>query len=434
MNFKLTNSSSLQFFQLLRYLTFVLIGVVFTKTNLSVSEIGTYEQFLFISGAVSFFWLNGLVRGMLVLSKSKGLKDGDILFNSFFLISLLTLLAVLFLYLLNGVSVAASVSKLQVRYLYLLLAYLFFSVPANLTEHFFLIRNQSVRIVNYGAVSFFVLFLLTSIPALLGHPIVVSLYGLVASAVLRYLYLVYLLIRNSSFRFSVSFLREHWVFSFPLILSALLSGSAQYVDGFIVTSYFDEATFAVFRYGARELPLVLLLANAFSSAMLPEFSVKKDLLPLLQRIKQESQKMSHYLFPLSALLVLSSHVLFPFVFNKSFSESASVFNIYLLLISSRLLFPQTILIGLKKTMVIAWASFFELALNVLLSFWFVGFWGIQGVAYATVVAYLFEKFFLMFVLRRRLNIRVTNYQNISLHLFYSLLLFILFCMVEFVIY
>ena len=224
------------------------------------------------------------------------------------------------------------------------------------------------------------------------------------------------MLKNESLLVSFSFIKEHLKLSSPLILSALLSGSAQYVDGFIVTSRFDEATFAVFRYGARELPLVILLANAFSNAMLPEFSVSQNLNNSLQKIKANSGRMANFLFPLSAALLFLSHLLFPIIFNAQFIESASVFNVYLLLITSRLLFPQTVLIGLRKVSFIAKASLLELVINVALSLWFVQFWGIVGIAYATVLAYLAEKIFLVIAVNRQLNIPVTKYQNISVAL------------------
>ncbi|MDP2336448.1 MAG: hypothetical protein Q8N05_08375 [Bacteroidota bacterium] len=62
------------------------------------------------------------------------------------------------------------------------------------------------------------------------------------------------------------------------VFSLLLSGSGQYIDGFIITAWFDDATFAVFRYGARKFPLVIiLLANAFSSSVLPGFANRSNL-------------------------------------------------------------------------------------------------------------------------------------------------------------
>jgi O-antigen/teichoic acid export membrane protein len=214
----------------------------------------------------------------------------------------------------------------------------------------------------------------------------------------------------------------------------LLSGSGQFIDGFIISSYFDDATFAVFRFGARELPLVVLLANSFSSSMLPGFANQSGLKANLETIRNNSQKLGRWLFPLSGLLMLASHWAFPVIFNKNFGASAGIFNIYLLLIISRLLFPQTILIGLQRNKPILWASFLEIVLNVSLSLLFLQFWGLQGVAYGTVCAYIFEKLILMRFVKKIYGFNVSAYLNVKQHLLYSLLLTAEFAVVEFLIW
>ena len=435
MKFKITNISALQLFQLIRFVSLMLIGVVFTKTQLSTQEIGEYEQFLFLASGVSFFWLNGLIRGILPLSKEEGqIERKSRFFSAFILLSFFTLICIGGVVLLGKPISETFFSTHRIPELGLLSVYLFFSVPASLVEYHFLIRDESKKIVWYGVISFFVMILLVGIPAVLGLEIIFSLYGLLFSAFLRYSFLWLLMLKNESLSISFPFIKKHLKLSSPLILSALLSGSAQYVDGFIVTSRFDEGTFAVFRYGARELPLVVLLANALSNAMLPEFGIKQNLNNALLKIKAESNRMSNFLFPVSALLLFLSHLLFPIVFNDQFIESATIFNIYLLLITSRLLFPQTVLIGLRKVSFIAKASLLELIVNVILSLWFVQLWGIAGIAYATVLAYLAEKIFLVIAVNNQLNIPVTKYQNISVHLIYSLFLLFVFYLVEFVIF
>ena len=433
MNLRIGNISSLQFFQLLRFSTFLLIGIVFTKTSLSNVEIGQYETLLFIAGAISFFWLNGSIQGLLSLfDKTK--KKTNQFFNVFVLLSVFSLIAVLFLFLFEKSISDTLLHHSEIPFLKYLSVYLFFSTPASLVEYIYLLKDKAKSIVWYGTISFSLMLLLVTIPVVLGWSIEYAIIGLVISSIIRYVWLLILIKKYSVWNLSLAFISSHLKLSFPLILSALLSGSAQYIDGFIVTFYFDEATFAVFRYGAREFPLVLLLANAFSTAMIPHFSNREKLAGSLHEIKEYSKKLMHVLFPLSIGLIAFTHLLFPVVFNNGFSESATIFNIYLLLIVSRLFFPQTILIGLKETGVIAWASFLEIIINVSLSLWFVVLWGLPGVAYATIVAYISEKLFLAFMLVKKTGISAVKYLNISLHLTYSLLLGIIFYLVEFVIY
>ena len=60
----------------------------------------------------------------------------------------------------------------------------------------------------------------------------------------------------------------------------------------------------VFRYGAKEFPLVLMLANGLSNAMLPEFSTRERMKESLAKIKVKSKRLMHFLFPATAAMML----------------------------------------------------------------------------------------------------------------------------------
>ncbi len=424
--------SSFQFFQLYRYSILILIGIVFTKTGLLQSEIGEYETFVFLSGAVSFFWLNGLLKALLPLSSGEQ-KKNNAFFSAFLLIQSFSVLAALFLFglqplfssfLLNGKTVPESG---------LLLLFIVFGVPANLVEYYYLIKKQNKSIIVYGVFAFTLQLVLVVFPAVFGSGIQICLKGLVLSSLIRYLWLWILLINNREMHFSADFLREHLKLGAPLVMATFLSGSAQFVDGFIVTSKFDSETFAVFRYGARELPLAMLMANALSSAMLPDFARVANLSENLVQLKSSVLKLMHFLFPVTAVLLLISKPVFPLIFNPNFSESATIFNIYLLLVISRLLMPQTILNGLKHTKPIMLASFFELVLNVVLSLILVNVLGIAGIAFATFIAYLFEKLFLATVVKQKLSIALSEYLPVKIYLFYSMGVIVIFIFAELIL-
>jgi O-antigen/teichoic acid export membrane protein len=270
------------------------------------------------------------------------------------------------------------------------------------------------------------------VPVILGYGITVALQGLVVSAVLRYFWLWIILIANGEIKYSRTFVKKHLQLGGPLILATFLSGSAQFVDGFIVTSYFDEETFAVFRYGARELPLAMLLANALSNAMLPDFAQRENLSQNLRQLKENVSRLMHFLFPLTAVLLVVAHPVFPVIFNPKFEESATIFNIYLLLIISRLMLPQTILNGLQITKPIMYAAFLELVINVSLSLILVQFFGIAGIAFATFVAYLFEKIYLSAVVQKSLDVSLSAYLPVKIYSIYSAAILVIFVLVEYV--
>lgn len=397
----------------------VLVGVVLAKSRLSQQAIGEYETFLFVAGAVSFFWLNGLLKALLPLSAEKE-QEGNALFTTFVLISFFGLLIGLLLYFVHPFFSEFLLNGREVPELGLLIIYLGFGVPANMVEYIYLIRKKNTQLVIYAVLSYLVQFFLIVVPVLTGLTVEWALRGLVISGLLRYVWLWGMFVYYAEIRFSRSFLKAHIHLGAPLMAAAFLSGSAQFVDGFIVTSRYNESTFAVFRYGARELPLAILLANALNSAMLPAFAIKEELADNLYRLKRSVSRLMHFLFPLTCLLLLISHPVFPVLFNPAFKESATIFNIYLLLVISRLVMPQTILNGQKHTRPILMASVLELLLNVLLSLLFVQVWGIAGIAFATFVAYLFEKAYLVMVVKRKLNIRLSDYHPVMNYMWYSL--------------
>src|SRR5690606_32838328 len=104
-----------------------------------------------------------------------------------------------------------------------------------------------------------------------------------------------------------------------------------------------------------------------------------------------------------------THPVFPIIFNPKFAESATIFNIYLLIIISRLLLPQTLLNGLQITKPIIIAALMELILNVSLSLILVKYFGINGIAFGTFIAYLFEKIYLTVQVKRKLQVSLYEY-------------------------
>jgi len=198
-------------------------------------------------------------------------------------------------------------------------------------------------------------------------------------------------------------------------------------------SIFNTEMFAIFRYGAREFPLVIILANSFSLAMIPEFS-RLSMAECLMKIKTSSLRMMHILFPITAVLIITSNWLFTLFFTASFSLSAKIFNIYLLQIVFRLIFPETILIGKRITKIFLAVSFAEIVLNVALSLFLVRLIGITGIVYGTFLANLFERFILIAIVKHKLKVKIHEYIPLNWYVTYSTAILAVYYVVDFWIY
>lgn len=399
----------------------VITGILLVKVGLDTEVIGIYESAIFITGLVSFFWLSGLTQSLLSV-----FKDGDEGRKQLFSVFLLLLsfsgiaAAAIFLFIgayesfsgLSGLSALAG----------LLALFVLFSGPGFMTEYILFLKERTNGLLIYGALAYPLQVALVVFPVINGGGLEQAVFGLMLAASTRFLFSTILVLREGQINFDPSIVSEILKVGWPLIIGALLSGSAEYIDGFLVSRFFDESTFAVYRYGAKEFPLFVLMAAAFSAAMVRQVSKVNGAVSALSEIKQGATQMMNWFFPIASTLTVISPFAFPYFFNAQFCESAFVFNAYLLTLGSRMLFPQAILIGLGKTKVVMAVTAIEITLNVCLSLLFLQLFGLVGIAYASFVAYLMEKVFLSIQLYTKTGIRLNQYADVKRLLGLSLML------------
>jgi O-antigen/teichoic acid export membrane protein len=227
-------------------------------------------------------------------------------------------------------------------------------------------------------------------------------------------------------------MKEHLYLGIPLILTTLISGSGQYTDGIIISAFYkDPAKFAWFRYGAKEFPLVLMMANGLNAAMLSEFSTREKMKESLETIRVKSKRLMHLLFPSTMLMMLIARWLYPLMFRQDFSQSSGIYLVYSLLIIPRLVFPQTIIVGRKKTHISLIAAILEIIVNISLSLLMLK-WGYKlvGVAVSTFIAYVVSNLFMVGYVWSKMKIKPAEYIPLKVYAFYSFLIGILFVLID----
>jgi len=437
-SFKINNVFALQSFQFLRFLCFLVISIYFTKVPLSGGDIGSWEKLLFISGALSYFWVTGILQSFLPLSqRSRAFAQhqriegkSPELFNAFILLLVFSIAFALLILLMYGFGTIYTETP-KIPYPGWLILYFIFSNSSALIEHIFLIQNKPLHIFWYGIISTIVQIFAVCVPIMLGMGIVSAILGLIVVSMLRFLFLLAILYRYAEFKLSMPFIINNLYVGYPIMLSALLSGSAQYVDSLVATIAFDAKDFAVFRYGCKELPFVVMMTSGLHNALIPAFSIKKNIPDILAEIRKKSLQQMHILFPLTILVMIFNQQIFRWLFNPDFIKSAGVFMIYQLMIVSRVLFPQTILIGLKKTHILMWAAIIQISLNIPFAFFLVHIkYGINGIALSSCLLHIIEKFILMWYNHRKLGIQPNTYTPMNWYIFYTVLIGIVFVLID----
>lgn len=424
----LNSVRALQFLQLFRFVALLLIGIILSKTSIGISQIGTYETFLLISGASCFFWTGGMLQTMLSLKRERKQEKTETYFNIFLIFTALSLITATAIFLLQSqIATLVGFSGNRIPYLKILLAYIVLSSPANLVEYIYLIENKPKHIAAYGAIVFTLQILAITIPVIITNDLGYGLYGLLLATMVKFVWLVIIIIRYSRLKLSGKYIGLFLKLSAPFMLSVLIVKGIQYIDCLIVAYKFDESTFAQFRYGAKEFPLILLPVTALSEAISSRIANNESTKDALESIKRENKHIMYICIPIAMLAIITSKYLYPLVFNEDFYESALVFNIFCFTAMFRFILPESILIGRRESRPILAAATINLVVNVALGFILVNFIGIVGVAIAFLVGNIMEKIVLVSVVKSLYGIRPKEYLDTRIFVYYAALMAV--CMV-----
>jgi O-antigen/teichoic acid export membrane protein len=419
---KISPVRAMQAFQLMRFSAAFLTGIILAHSGLSLTTIGTYESLVFLSAATGFFWVNGIsgaFAGSFSIDKERSTRKK--INDTYNLLIICSLLVTTVLYVLKPFVLEWTGPELNTAFP-IFLAFVFLNNIGFVNESIMLVQKRALGLILYGV------FLLSS--HLIGALVVLGkgggiqdlLHLLLAIAIARNILALTLIGRVGFERPTRSGITAMAAASAPLVLSMLLSGSAETIDGLLVGHFLGPDAFAVFRYGARELPFATLLAAALSSAMVAGLAQSGMSVESMRELKRETAGLMHIVFPVSIALILSSHFIYPLFFSTAFAQSASVFNIYLLLAIARVCFPQTLVMALGRNDLIFKTALIELPVNIVCSLGLLFVAGIEGVAWGTVIAFSTEKVILYVRLRRETPFRLIDFHPVKLWLVYSCIL------------
>ncbi len=390
------------------------------KLGFSKSGIGDFEWFLFLTSGVSFFWSMGLLNAFKSYFPSQKTDDQPrLIFNLLIVFLVFGCISAGILYWTRyGQEI-----KAQGNWLYFCL-FLILGISASINEHILILKNRSHHLFCYGAISYAVYFFGLSILAYVYQSISILFIFLAVWAFLRFVYTIFIIRKEGEWSIDIPLVSKFLLFSTPLIVNILLGGGMEYVDGYLVDTYYSREDFTVFRYGARELPINTIFITAMVATMIP--LAVTDISATLSDMKARTKSLMNWLFPISALLIMVSPLIYQAIYNDGYIESAIIFNIYLLILCSRIVLPQVIIYAKQKNSVLMWIGLVELILNISLSLYLMKDFGLMGIAFATVLAYIVQKFIMILYCRNRLDFRLTDYLDVRLHLVYSVLLYIVF--------
>lgn len=409
-----------QFTQVARQAAIILVALSLPRLGLNESVIGSWEALLYAGYLLGFGWLTGLTQGYLVTVRN---RPDPVVFGRRVLL------------LISGISLGViGLAALFHSWLFALLqfngpppgwlfffGYLLIQWPAQLFEQLLVVERRPRLLAVWGGLSALGFLLTICLPIYLGYDLATAMGWLFGFSLLRAVGLVGL---SGTFRGTgrapgrlrrlsdASDVRHFLTVSWPLILFASLGALTTAFDPWFVNYWYDgdEATFALFRYGTRELPLLAALISGMTVVVLPKLAESRT--DGLRLLRASSRRLMHWVFPGLIGLLLTSPWWWTLLFTEAFAGSLPLFHVYIFVVVSRLLFPVTVLTATGHTRLLPVFAGLEFVINVLLSVWLASWFGLIGIVWATVLAYLVDKLCLVAFLRYRTGIGPGQYTDL----------------------
>jgi O-antigen/teichoic acid export membrane protein len=184
-------------------------------------------------------------------------------------------------------------------------------------------------------------------------------------------------------------MRALLVYGVPLALTGLVGRLAWQFDRLVVSHEFSAAVFAVYAIGAVELPITSIIQQSINAVLVPALSERYaagDVDGMAALWRRAIRRSSLILLPTFVFFMLIAGEFIALLFGAGFSDSTSVFRIYLLLVPIRVATYGIITQAIGRTRINLMGSFLFLGANAILVLALVGPLGLEGPALGTVLA------------------------------------------------
>jgi O-antigen/teichoic acid export membrane protein len=413
------------------------VALALPRLGVDREVIGEWESLLYVGYILGFGWLTGLLQGYLVRIRLTRPSEA----------ALFSRLAIIGVAVFSGtlLAIAAGLHGPLFRLLRLgdaspgwwyFFLFLLTQWPGLFFEQVLTIRGKALPLAIFGGLSAFGFVLALLLPLYHGAGLAHALFILAIFAAVKGVVILGWVVVDSlrkphaherserpsaeafqsteaEGRLSIyqSILSRWLSTSWPLIAYATVGALVTAFDPWFVNYWYegDESIFATFRYGARELPLLAAITNGVMVVVLPRLT--EDTSAGLDLLKASSRRLFHWIFGGAILIMITSPWWWTLVFTDLFTESLPLFQAYLFVVVSRLLFPVPVLTAMGHTRLLMVFGFLELVINVVLSIILAPHFGLLGIIWATVIAYLVDKLCLMAYLKYRTGIASARYTD-----------------------
>jgi O-antigen/teichoic acid export membrane protein len=373
------------------------------------AEFGTYKQIFLIYSTVWLIAQFGMAESLFYFLPSAPHEAGKLISNSLLTLGAAGLLSLAGL-VLAGPAIARGLSNPELSaYIPLLGVYLFLMIFGSAMEIIMIARKH----YGLGATAFAASDLLRAalflIPVAFFRSLGPLLWGAVAFAVLRTLYLLSYLLKHfkGTLRPDAALLRRQLGYALPFGLSVLFEIVQGNYHHYAVSHRFGSARFAVYSVGCLQVPLVDFLAAPLASVLMVRMSEmlrQGDDGALLPLWHDAVRKLALIFLPLVACLLMVGRPLILLLFTPAYAASVPIFMVWTLTIMSAVFPTDAVLRVFAATRFLLLLRVFTLVVIVLLIGWAMTTFSLMGAVLVSALASLLTKWIGLRRVRRLLKL------------------------------
>lgn len=266
----------------------------------------------------------------------------------------------------------------------------------------------------YQLINGVVTFLAMIVPLLMGLGLDIAIWSLLGYSVFRFIISVIwlmLILPSRTEKVPKGLLREQISFALPIGLSALVSRLNKYADKFIVSYFLAEEAFAVYNIGAQEVPVVRVIPFAVGSVLISKYVamfLANDLTSLRNLWIKSVEKVSLIVIPLTLYFILVAKEFIVILFSDTYVAAVLPFQIYTLIILTRVAHYGSVLQAFGDTRAIVRLSVNLLLTNIILTIPLTYYFGVVGAVSGTLLANLINWRITLGVIGKHLDVKWTH--------------------------
>lgn len=159
-------------------------------------------------------------------------------------------------------------------------------------------------------------------------------------------------------------------------------------DSVMISLFKNEESFAIYKNGAFEVPLISVLYLSISQLFLPKITqhFANNKLDTIAKIKKKlSLNIAAMVYPFCIFFIIFSSDFITIYLSEKYINSALIFTIFNLSLLMRIYDYLDVLIASKNTKKILYLQIFAIFFNIILNAIFIYYFDIKGAAIATII-------------------------------------------------